>query len=734
MVEDTEFASPTPEVNGDDQLLEQSPTPLPTPISGATTTTTNKSSSSFETALQVWTEIDLPSLQRKLDEQGLELKDDQKNSLSNRKELASKTKEFRKLSDDEKLDQFKSLLKLYQNEIDSLTNRKKTVENYFFGIYRLIAEAPDPKPLLEASLDSVMQSTEVDGLKREVDRLTEELTRKADYEQLKQRLLRNEQKAAELLTSKLNAKDDEYKSLIDEKESNWLEKENQYQSQLKTAQNQIEELRTSKEVTELQLDSQNKNRSSLHDSSSTPSLLAQLDIVSRDAESSKKRIYQLEKRNEDLRRELSKSKNDSAIQSLKEEFSKKSLELEGENALLVANLDQIRKKLHDSIKENNTIQETFHKDSEKFNIEIKNLKSRLDKTFDYDEIKHELHLLRQIEFGQDDDNENDENGNGDLTNTDSDDTNNLDNILINRNKILTQELAQYRSQHEDIQKQISLLESQNTILQQELIKSQELNYKLEDDIAEVQDTVKFNDNSSLISGVSRVTRPGRNGSIISGYSGSNTILGGGLGGGEEPSSILPIITKQRDRFRDRNTELEEELKKQYNTSTSLRRELNILKKDNEELYERTRYLASFNQTQQSIASRNTFSGKKLYQPKPNVDLESNPYHQTYESKLHPIEQFRIREQERINSKLSPLERLFISLTRAILATRTTRMLFFFYCLGLHCVVMFITIYAMSLHTTFIPEVGLNASTGGIASGQAGSPDIIGKVQTPDGII
>ena len=84
------------------------------------------------------------------------------------------------------------------------------------------------------------------------------MAKKADYDNLKQRLLQNEQKAAELLSSKLNAKEDEFKSLIDEKESNWIQKEKQLQNQIKIAQKQIEELRTSNEVTELKLDNQNK--------------------------------------------------------------------------------------------------------------------------------------------------------------------------------------------------------------------------------------------------------------------------------------------------------------------------------------------------------------------------------------------------------------------------------------------------------------------------------------------
>ncbi|EGW33216.1 uncharacterized protein SPAPADRAFT_151000 [Spathaspora passalidarum NRRL Y-27907] len=672
-----------------------------TSVDDTVAVTPSKPSNVFGNALQSWVEIDLPSLQKKLDDQGLHLKEEQKSSLISRKNLAAKTKEFRKLDDGDKLQEWKGLLKLYQNEIDNLTNKNKTVENYFFGIYRLLAEAPDPRPLLEMSLDSVLESKEASTLREQVDKLNNELARKADYDQLKQRLLQNEQKAAETLSARLQAKEDEFKSLIDEKQSNWLEKEKQLQNQIKRAQKQIEELRTSNEVTERQLDNKNK-----HDPTSSASILAELDIVSRDANSSKQRIFELEKRNEELRRELSKSKNDVEINSIKNEFQTKVSELEGENALLLANLDQTRRKLADISKEHTAKVDANNREISRMNQEIKSLKTRLDQSSDYEEIKNELQLLKQIEFGYEE------------VSKDASESH-IDSILVERNKALTQELAEHRSQHNDLLSRIQELETNLQASTQELNQAQMLNEKLENDLAAFQDvasSAKFNDNASLISGFSRVTRPigGRNGSSVS------TTAGGSLR--PEDASILPIITKQRDRFREKNNELEEELKKQLNLVNDLKRQVNSLKKDNEELYERTRYLASFNQNQQ--AQKSSSAARKYFNPKPNVDLENNQYQQLYESKLHPIERFRMREQERISSRLSPLERLFVSLTRAILATRTTRMLFMAYCVGLHVVVMCITVYAMNLNAAMIPEVGMNASTGGMATNQAGSPDEI----------
>jgi len=44
------------------------------------------------------------------------------------------------------------LCQAYQTEIDSLTKRSKTSENAFLNVYKVLAEAPDPYPLLEAAV------------------------------------------------------------------------------------------------------------------------------------------------------------------------------------------------------------------------------------------------------------------------------------------------------------------------------------------------------------------------------------------------------------------------------------------------------------------------------------------------------------------------------------------------------------------------------------------------------
>lgn len=647
-----------------------------------------KLKNAFENALQTWAEIDLSSLQRKLDEQGIELKSEQKLLLASRKELASKTKEFKKLDNEKKLAEFNPLLKQYQNEIDNLTSKQKKAESFFFGFYRLIAEAPDPKPLLELSLDAIMEMNETAELKKEVARLSDELSRKADYDILKQRLLDGEQKSAELLGSKLKAKEEEFQALIEEKESNWQSVQKQHESQIAGYKATIEELRTSMEVTELQLSSQNKQLGP--SSNSLVSILAELDLVTREVESWKKRVYELEKRNEDLRRELSVSQADSEKTSMQQEHAKKIAEIEGENAVLVANLNQLRGKLDSTNKEHDTQIQSLTRELHQSTQEIKHLKEKLSRTSDYDELKHELHLLRQIEFGEQEEDAGSEHEAG-----------NFDALLIQHNKSLTKELAELRSQHESLTSKISSLEAELTRASLEYNKMKELNAKMENDLANFQDAYgsNFNDSASMMSGMTRMTRPvpGR-GSTTS----LNTV---------DENSILPIITGQRDRFRDRNKELEDEVRKQANLVNELKRKNKMLQTDNEELYEKTRYMALI-KDKGTMAPAN--SNRRTLIPKANSsDLESNPYRASYESKLHPIEQFRKQEQERVSSRLSPFERMFIFVTRSILATRLTRMLFLVYCVFLHCLVMFTTIHSMSMSTSMIPEVGLNESTGGV---------------------
>lgn len=68
----------------------------------------------------------------------------------------------------------KILLKAYQGEIDSLTRRSKTSETSFLNVYKLMSDAPDPYPLLDAAVDQTVKVAEARMLEAELSRLREE--------------------------------------------------------------------------------------------------------------------------------------------------------------------------------------------------------------------------------------------------------------------------------------------------------------------------------------------------------------------------------------------------------------------------------------------------------------------------------------------------------------------------------------------------------------------------------
>ncbi|RHY24367.1 hypothetical protein DYB32_010378 [Aphanomyces invadans] len=106
----------------------------------------------LQTVTQYWKGFDLDSKRVMLDAQGVSMQEQKEHSVKSRKTLAEHTKRFRKLADADKVAAIPSLLKAYQEEIDTLTKRAKYSDNAFFALYKVLYEAPDPVPALDAAL------------------------------------------------------------------------------------------------------------------------------------------------------------------------------------------------------------------------------------------------------------------------------------------------------------------------------------------------------------------------------------------------------------------------------------------------------------------------------------------------------------------------------------------------------------------------------------------------------
>ena len=138
----------------------------------------------MEAILASWRTVNLDALRKTLDDQALEIADKREASSRSRKELTAETKAFNKGAEAEKLAGIKKILKSYQQEVDSLTKRAKFSEGAFTALYAAVHEAPDPVPHLEEAAE---MTPELQRLREENDSMQDDLLRyRLDVKEIKQ--------------------------------------------------------------------------------------------------------------------------------------------------------------------------------------------------------------------------------------------------------------------------------------------------------------------------------------------------------------------------------------------------------------------------------------------------------------------------------------------------------------------------------------------------------------------
>ena len=315
----------------------------------------------------------------------------------------------------------------------------------------------------------------------------------------------------------------------------------------------------------------------------------------------------------------------------------------------------------------------------------------------------------------------------------------LEQLLLARNKKLSNEMAVLRVAHQDLQRNLENLQQTMNTTNAELERSQNLNATLENDLFSLQQEATNAFPSSAKSTVSRyptsagyagsqftgrTRRPSPTSSIISGFDSQHSPFdtieairaGEPVGGG---SGILPMVQAQRDRFKQKNSQLEGELSKQYNVVSSLRQEVASLQKDNLNLYEKTRYVSTYNRghhaSSASAYAHDPQSATIQMSPDPSGP-SMDRYRSVYEANISPFAAFRGREATRAYKRMSLPERVVFSVTRLVFANRTSRNLFAAYCVALH-VLIFIMLYWMQTvdiqkHASNLGETA-QAMSGGI---------------------
>ncbi|ODO05678.1 hypothetical protein I350_04738 [Cryptococcus amylolentus CBS 6273] len=649
----------------------------------------------FSAALATWKEINLSDLQKTLDTTAVELVDNQKENLVGRKKLAEQTREFKKLPDDaEKFSAIKVLLKAYQGEIDSLTRRSKMSETSFLNVYKLLADAPDPYPLLDAAVDQTVKVAEARMMESEMARLKEENAelkktvgemsgledkrKKAEgkVEQL-------EAKMDDLIQERVTQKENELNAEYDERMRNYEDREKGLHRQVETVKQQLRDLHTSNESAEAKL-----LNASQRQEQDVAARLAELDMIAADLARANERVATVERRNELLRSEVESVRSGSQQAEKVKSLESQITELELETSRILATLDSAKDAKAQAEKRAKKQAEDAQAVIDAQKGEIEGLKERLKGYADYDEVKRELEIMKYVEFsgadfgddGEDDDEPHLPDPNATVANKQQ--VQSLESLLVSKNRRLLEDLTKLRVSWEELSVEHAKADDVIEGLQVDLARQRELVEKLEGDLM-MLDGKEDRGGSGTPVGLAGLDIGGKTESRSSPAPSA------------QDTSILPIVTSQRDRFRQRNAELEEELRKQFETISDLRAEVKALQTDNLKLYEKVRYIGSYRDTASAGAGSSSYppsssrGGGLLNGVLGRRDEEIGKYKDKYDESLNPFEAFKGREAQRAVQALNPLDKGVFALTRAIVGNKRARNLFILYAGSLHALILFV---------------------------------------------
>lgn len=555
--------------------------------------------------------------------------------------------------------------------------------------------------MLEASVDSLLLSEDtLPKITSENEQLQKNVTKLSSQLEEAESRLEKERTSKKALEEKLDTKVKEvevsWAAVLEEKKDNWEAKEKSLEEKVQNQERLLKEIKATYEVSQRLGQGEDGEESQGHVTN------AELEIVNSDLERTSLRLAEVEARNEQLRIELAQTASSTPSQpALIVEDEPAYLRLRSENSSLLSKLDAAR----------------IERDSKKRDLDLKlrslereigllkedrdTLTEKVKKWNDYDEVKQELEVLKSIEFSTgDDDDETVETTNGDSASKSKGAT--LEQLLLARNKKLGDELTILRVSHQDLQSRLQIMQRELDSATADLETAQNLNVTLENDLATVQqESSNAFPSGASVAGTykshypqshapsafqSRRGRVSPTSSIISGLDPRSSMTESSGGSG-----ILPMITAQRDRFKKLNSQLSNEVSEAHRTVTSLRSEIASLQKDNLNLYEKTRYISSYNRTGSSAVSNAPQQSTVPFSSSSPPGDTLGRYRSAYESNISPFAQFRGRESARAYKRMSLPERVVFSITRMVLSTRTSRNMFAAYCVALHMLV-FLSLY------------------------------------------
>ncbi|KAL0445351.1 UNVERIFIED_CONTAM: protein CASP [Sesamum latifolium] len=543
--------------------------------------------------ISLLSDFDLEKERTILDEQGLRIAENQENSQKNRRKLAESTRDFKKASNEEKLVLFNSLLKGYQEEVDKLTKRAKFGENAFLNIYQKLYEAPDPYPVLTSIAEKDAKLSEIESENRKMKVELEEFRTESTHLKNQQATIRRLEERTRQLEQQMEEK---VKEIVDIKQRNLAEEnqktmevlrekvpcslERMLQDQLRQAQESVSTMRKLHEFAQSQLfelRAQSEEERAAKQS--------EVNLLMDEVEQAQTRLLSLEREKGLLR---------SQLQSVNEESGHKKSDNSDANTMLENSLSAKEKIISELNMELHNIETTLSNEREYHLNELKKLKTLLnEKELELEELKKELQarpteklvddLRKKLKILQAVGYNSIEAEDWEAA-TSGEEMSKMESLLLDKNRKMEHELTQFKVK---IAEKSSLLEAAEVKIRElteQINEQQRLIQKLEDDILK-----GYSSND-------------KKGSFFYDWDLSESGGTNQLENAEQrrapsdldQSSMLKVICNQRDRFRARLRETEEEIRKLNEKIGMLMTELEKTKADNVKLYGKIRYVQDYN--------------------------------------------------------------------------------------------------------------------------------------------
>ncbi|KAH9318263.1 hypothetical protein KI387_020032, partial [Taxus chinensis] len=574
--------------------------------------------------------FDLESERTKLDEQGLKIAENQETSLKNRRKLAEITRDFKKAPNEEKLNLFNSLLKGYQEEVDNLTKRAKFGENAFLNIYQKLYEAPDPCPALGSATELTSKVTELESENRKMKHELEEFRAEAAHLKNQQATVRRLEERNRQLEQQMEEK---VKEIVEIKQRTLAEENQKTLEVLKEREMLLQEqLRAAKESVSNMQRLHEFGQSQLFEfraqsEEDTAAKQSELNLLTDEVERAQARLSSLEREKEQLRSQLQAVNTQETQDKEREElYTSNSLEaslsakekiiseLHAELHKLESTLSNEREQHLDGIKKLNSL---LHEKAMIIEKMEKELQQRAT-TKQVEDLRKQVKILQAVGYNSI------EAEDWEVA-TRGEDMSKLERLLLDKNRKMEHELTQLKVKLSEKTNAAEASEARVKELGMKVDEQQKLISNLEEDIlkgySSMDRRVTKSDDWDLPElGISEILEKTehKKGQVD-----------------EEQNSMLQVICSQRDRFRQRLREAEEDLRQVQEKLKALEAELERSKVDNVKLYEKIRYIQDY--TRDLPISRAKKRADDL-ESGFSSDIESK-YKKIYEDDINPFAAF-----------------------------------------------------------------------------------------------